>query len=80
MSAKAEKRKKIQYRDLSAAVGALELLHFLSDTIPKTQTVKMRFQRHRAWPQGRGVGGAFPKTKGHVHKGSKIGSRNWSGA
>ncbi|KAM9918930.1 hypothetical protein OXX59_008308 [Metschnikowia pulcherrima] len=47
MSAKAEKRKKIQYRDLSAAVGASESLHFLSDTIPKTQTVEKALKEKR---------------------------------
>ncbi|GEQ68802.1 hypothetical protein JCM33374_g2471 [Metschnikowia sp. JCM 33374] len=40
MNAKADKRKKIQYRDLSAAVSSQESLYFLSDTIPRTQPVE----------------------------------------
>lgn len=39
MLAKMDKRKKIQYKDFSNAVSAQDSLHFLSDTIPKTQTV-----------------------------------------
>lgn len=39
MLAKMDKRKKIQYKDFSNAVATQEALHFLSDTIPKTQTV-----------------------------------------
>lgn len=47
MNAKAEKRKKIQYRDLSAAVSAQESLYFLSDTIPKTQPVEKALKEKR---------------------------------
>lgn len=39
MIAKIDKRKKIQYKDFSNAVSTQEALYFLSDTIPKTQTV-----------------------------------------
>lgn len=39
MLAKMDKRKKIQYKDFSNAVSTQDSLHFLSDTIPKTQTV-----------------------------------------
>lgn len=39
MNAKMEKRKKIQYKDLSTAVSNQDALQFLSDTIPKTQPV-----------------------------------------
>lgn len=39
MLAKMEKRKKIQYKDFSNAVSTQDALYFLSDTIPKTQTV-----------------------------------------
>lgn len=37
--AKMDKRKKIQYKDFSNAVSSQDALYFLSDTIPKTQTV-----------------------------------------
>lgn len=37
MIAKTERRKKIQYKDVSAAANSQEALYFLSDTIPKTQ-------------------------------------------
>ncbi|OBA22474.1 histone-fold-containing protein [Metschnikowia bicuspidata var. bicuspidata NRRL YB-4993] len=47
MNAKSEKRKKIQYRDLSATVSSQESLHFLSDTIPKTQTVEKALKEKR---------------------------------
>lgn len=39
MIARMEKRKKIQYKDLSAVVSTQDALHFLSDTVPKTQPV-----------------------------------------
>lgn len=39
MQAKMEKRKKIQYKDLSTSVSAQDSLRFLADTIPKTQQV-----------------------------------------
>lgn len=39
MMAKMEKRKKIQYKDLSNVVSDQDALHFLSDTVPKTQIV-----------------------------------------
>ncbi|GBL52014.1 hypothetical protein CAJCM15448_42880 [Candidozyma auris] len=39
MMAKMEKRKKIQYKDLSTVVSTQDSLHFLSDTVPKTQPV-----------------------------------------
>lgn len=39
MLAKMDKRKKIQYKDFSNAVSTQDALHFLSDTVPKTQTV-----------------------------------------
>lgn len=37
MRARTERRKKIQYKDVSAAANSQEALYFLSDTIPKTQ-------------------------------------------
>lgn len=37
--AKMDKRKKIQYKDFSNAVASHDSLHFLSDTVPKTQPV-----------------------------------------
>lgn len=37
MIARTERRKKIQYKDVSAAANSQEALYFLSDTIPKTQ-------------------------------------------
>lgn len=37
MIAKTERRKKIQYKDVSAAANSQEALYFLSDAIPKTQ-------------------------------------------
>lgn len=37
MMAKMEKRKKIQYKDMSSVVADQDVLHFLSDTVPKTQ-------------------------------------------
>lgn len=40
MNAKVDKRKKVQYKDVSFAVGAQEALYFLSDTVPRTQSVK----------------------------------------
>lgn len=39
MIAKTERRKKIQYKDVSAAANSQEALYFLSDTIPKTQVL-----------------------------------------
>lgn len=39
MQAKMEKRKKIQYKDLSNSVAAQDSLRFLADTIPKAQQI-----------------------------------------
>lgn len=39
MIARTERRKKIQYKDVSAAANSQEALFFLSDTIPKTQVL-----------------------------------------
>lgn len=39
MIAKVEKRKKIQYKDVSTAVTSHDALYFLSDTVPKTVPV-----------------------------------------
>lgn len=47
MLAKMEKRKKIQYKDLSNAVSTQDALHFLSDTIPKTQTVDLAIKEKK---------------------------------
>lgn len=47
MLAKMEKRKKIQYKDLSNAVSSQDALHFLSDTIPKTQTVELALRQKK---------------------------------
>lgn len=38
--AKMDKRKKLQYKDFSNAVGAHDSLNFLSDTVPKTQPLE----------------------------------------
>lgn len=45
--AKLEKRKKIQYKDLSNAVSTQDALHFLSDTIPRTQTVGLAIKEKK---------------------------------
>lgn len=47
MLAKLEKRKKIQYKDLSNAVSTQDALNFLSDTIPKTQTVELAIKEKK---------------------------------
>lgn len=39
LSAKVDRRKKIVYKDFSNAVSNQEALHFLSDTVPKTQPI-----------------------------------------
>lgn len=39
MIAKTERRKKIQYKDVSIAANSQEALYFLSDAIPKTQSL-----------------------------------------
>lgn len=38
--ARSEKRKKLQYKDFSAAVSNIEQLYFLSDTVPKTHNLE----------------------------------------
>ncbi|SGZ58713.1 CIC11C00000003996 [Sungouiella intermedia] len=47
MLAKMDKRKKIQYKDYSNAVSSQEALYFLSDTIPKTQTVELAIKERK---------------------------------
>lgn len=47
MLAKLEKRKKIQYKDLSNAVSTQDALNFLSDTIPKTQTIEQAIKEKK---------------------------------
>lgn len=47
MNAKVDKRKKIQYKDVSAAVAAQDSLFFLSDTVPKTQKVRDALKENR---------------------------------
>lgn len=47
MIARMEKRKKIQYKDLSNVVSTQDALHFLSDTVPKTQPVGQAIKENK---------------------------------
>lgn len=47
VSARMEKRKKLQYKDFSAAVSMQEALHFLSDTVPKSQPIGELIQQQK---------------------------------
>lgn len=78
MNAKSEKRKKIQYKDLSAAVSSHELLHFLGDTIPKTQTVEkaLKEKRINVSEEDRGT---HKELLGETGKDSEVGAANSGG-
>ena len=47
VSARMEKRKKLQYKDFSSAVSMQEALHFLSDTVPKSQPIGELIQQQK---------------------------------
>ncbi|ODQ82227.1 hypothetical protein BABINDRAFT_158867 [Babjeviella inositovora NRRL Y-12698] len=51
--ARADKRKKVQYKDFATAVQSIEQLHFLSDTVPKTAPLSLLIAEHRvSLPKG----------------------------
>lgn len=45
--ARSEKRKKLQYKDFASAVGNIEQLYFLSDTVPKTVNLKNLVEQNK---------------------------------
>jgi DNA polymerase epsilon subunit 4 len=45
--ARSEKRKKLQYKDFSAAVSNIEQLYFLGDTVPKTYNLKKLVEQEK---------------------------------
>lgn len=47
LQAKIDRRKKINYKDLSNAVATQELLHFLADTVPKTLPIGELIQQKK---------------------------------
>lgn len=47
VNARMEKRKKLQYKDFSSAVSVQDSLHFLSDTVPKSQPIGELIQQKK---------------------------------
>jgi histone H3/H4 len=45
--ARSDKRKKLQYKDFSAAVANIEQLHFLTDTVPPTHNLKGLVEKNK---------------------------------
>lgn len=53
--ARSEKRKKLQYKDFSAAVASIEQLQFLNDTVPQTHNLKGLVEKNKVKYNKNGV-------------------------